>query len=533
MLKNTLIGLVLWSCFSVAVAQEQGDVEAVAEQAPNRQGTFSIWEYQVENNTLLENGQIERTVYPYLGPDRALEDIESARVALETLYRDSGYPTVIVDLPQQNISEGIVRLVVTQGQIDRVRVSGTRFFSPSKIREAVPELSKGQVPNIPEVQRQVQALNRSNPDRSVTPVFRPGRTPGTVEVELKVKDQLPIHGDFEINDRDSLDTSRLRTSASLRYSNLWQRGHSASILYSTAPEDRNDVEVFSGTYVAPLDNDNVLAFYVVDTSSDVATVGTLGVVGDGRIYGSRLILPMTAWKTSYFHSFTLGADYKNFDEDVVVVSGGSTPTAIDYVNWLIEYRGTYASETVRSSFGMASNFGVRGFVNSEREFNEKRDNAKPNYFHANPFFDVTWDYYRGAEMFLGLKGAVASGPLVSNEQFSAGGVDSVRGYYESQILGDDGISAQLELRTPSLDGYFWEDLDNFRLHVFFDGAALNTQDTPPGTPSSEEIYGTGFGFRADDLRGFDASFDWAWALKDARDVDSGDSRAHFRIHYGF
>jgi len=46
-------------------------------------------------------------------------------------------------------------------------------------------------------------------------------------------------------------------------------------------------------------------------------------------------------------------------------------------------------------------------------------------------------------------GQVASEPLISNEQFGAGGVNSVRGYREGEVFGDDGWRASIEQKTPA------------------------------------------------------------------------------------
>jgi hemolysin activation/secretion protein len=42
----------------------------------------------------------------------------------------------------------------------------------------------------------------------------------------------------------------------------------------------------------------------------------------------------------------------------------------------------------------------------------------------------------------------ASEPLVSNEQFGSGGVNSVRGYHEGEVFGDEGWRVDCELKTP-------------------------------------------------------------------------------------
>ncbi|WP_445623243.1 ShlB/FhaC/HecB family hemolysin secretion/activation protein [Lactiplantibacillus plantarum] len=53
---------------------------------------------------------------------------------------------------------------------------------------------------------------------------------------------------------------------------------------------------------------------------------------------------------------------------------------------------------------------------------------------------------------LGLRAGfqLSSGALVSNEQFSAGGSTSVRGYLAAERTGDDGFLGSVEWRTPSL-----------------------------------------------------------------------------------
>ena len=68
--------------------------------------TFDIWELQVEGNTLLDRVLVERAVYPFLGQNKTVNDVEAARQALEIFYRDSGYATVVVDIPEQEVKAG-------------------------------------------------------------------------------------------------------------------------------------------------------------------------------------------------------------------------------------------------------------------------------------------------------------------------------------------------------------------------------------------------------------------------------------------
>ena len=536
-------GAVITLCFLVAAhacygadepSVQQGQEKPAAQQnnAKPQEHKFNIWELQVEGNSLLETEKIERAVYPFVGPDKTIHDVESAQKSLEALYRDAGYPTVVVDLPEQEVSDGIVRLKVVQGTVSRVRVTGSRYFSPGRIRNEMPAVAQGEVPYLPAMQEQIKQLNQASQDRTVTPIFRPGRTPGTVEVELRVKDELPLHADVELNNRYSKDTTKLRTSATLRYANLWQREHSASLTYQTAPQKPSEVRALAGTYVIPLESGDALAAYAVDSKSNVATAGALSVLGNSRIYGARYVKSLPEQK-GYYHSATFGMDYKNVDQNVSPDGGGGeVDTPVDYTQFLAQYRATLMEQRSKLSFGFSANFAPRGMGNSESEFENARYKAKPNYLYAGAFGDYTRDFDIGMQLRFAIDSQLSDSPLVDNEEFKAGGADSVRGYYESQVLGDDGITINAELYSPSYASLL-PYVSDLRFIAFYDYSRVRVLQPLPGQESRFTLDSTGVGLRLKGDQGLAASLDWAWPLHDNDGVDKGDSRALFSVNYGF
>lgn len=508
-------------------------------EADNRGGTdetgapFDIWEYQVKGNTLLPTEDIERAVYGHLGPHKTIDDVEAARKQLEKLYQDRGYGTVFVDIPEQDVSGGVVTLKVTEGQVERLRVTGSRYFSLGRIKARVPSLAKGKVPHLPDVQKELAALNSSTPDRVITPVLRPGLTPGKVEVELKVKDELPLHGSLELNDRYTADTTRLRLNGTLRYDNLWQREHSLSVSYQVSPQDPGEVEVFSGTYLlkSPF-SDHLLALYGVSSSTDVATVGTLGVIGSGVIGGARYIIPLRSLD-NYFHSVTLGADYKDFSESIALQGSDSLNTPISYLMFATQYAGTWLTEGATTHLTIGVNFALRGLGNTQKEFENKRFNADPNFAYLRASFDRVQPLFRDASLFVRLQGQVANSPLISNEQFSAGGVDSVRGYLESQVLADDGMDGTLELRSSSLADYVSPRLNQLQMLAFVDGAAMRVRQALPSQASAYYLWSAGVGLKLTALKNLKAALFWAWPFETAGSTAAGDSRLHFDLGYEF
>ncbi|MBI5462533.1 MAG: ShlB/FhaC/HecB family hemolysin secretion/activation protein [Gammaproteobacteria bacterium] len=501
-----------------------------AQQSPH----FDILEYTVSGNTLLERTLIERIVYQHLGEQKGIDAVEQARQALEQAYRDAGYPTVFVDIPEQDVQGGVVRLQVTEGRIERLRISGSRYYSLGKITAEVPSLAAGGIPKMENVQAELEQINRASPDRSVAPVLRAGKTPGTVEVELKVKDRVPLHGSLEINNRNTADTTTTRTMGSLRYDNLWQKFHSVSAQYQTAPENTDEVQVFAGTYVMPfLDANSKLAFYAVKSSSDVATVSDLAVIGDGNIYGVRAVFPFAA-QADFFHSLTLGADYKDFNESLTLQGSDTLNTPISYLPFSLRYeamRRSAASHTTR--LGVGTTFSLRGVGNDQQEFEDKRFLARNNFMHLNADLEHTQVLSRGFHLRGRIEGQLADSPLISNEQYSAGGADSVRGYRESQALGDDGISGTVELQTANLirEGWTWP--GELTALAFVDGASLRVREPLAGQTARYVLSSAGAGLRFDAWSHLTGSLDLAWPFHANGDIEAGEERVHFRLAYEF
>ena len=168
--------------------------------APAEVPTFDILEFVVEGNSVLATEDIERAVYPFLGPKKVFADVEAAQAALQKAFNSRGYGTVLVDVPEQRADTGAIMLRVLEGRISRTRVLGSRYFSQGFILDKVAGVKEGEVPHFPSLQAQLGSVNRTA-DRRVAPVLRPGREAGTTEVDLTVEDRLPLHGSVEINNR--------------------------------------------------------------------------------------------------------------------------------------------------------------------------------------------------------------------------------------------------------------------------------------------------------------------------------------------
>ncbi len=455
---------------------------------------FDVLEFAVQGNTVLKTTVIERAIYPHMGQQRSMDDVESARAALEAAYRSAGYSTVAVDIPEQQVSAGVVVLQVVEAPVSRLRVTGSRYFSQDRIIEQVPAVAEGRVPNLLELQAQLAGVNRTS-DRRVQPLLRAGKAPGTTEVDLTVEDQLPVHGSVELNNKASANTSPTRLLASLRYDNLLQRDHSLGLTVQTAPQKTSEVQLFSANYAIPLGQDQLSFSYLHSNSETAAGAGDTTVFGKGSAWGLRRSVVLQLADKAY-HAVNLSLDYKRFGETVALANGSGFATPLRYAPLGLGYIGITEDASGRWQLGGNLVVGLRGLLSSDAEFADKRYGASSGFSVLK--LDLSREQklpWAGLSLYGRLDTQFSGEPLVSNEQMVAGGADTVRGYHESAAVGDTGLRATLELRSGELLPASWPLLGSLTTHAFFDGATLQLRQPLPGQASRARLLSSGVGLR--------------------------------------
>jgi hemolysin activation/secretion protein len=541
--------------------------DAVPEKPVNSEPQFFIEAFDVSGSKLLSATEIEDTIYPFLGPGRTRDDIEKARKALEDKYRSKGRESVIVEIPTQTDSAGNIRLAVQFGivplkvsetPVGRLRIVGAdrvdpkdasspvippRYNLPSRIREQVPSLKEGTVPDFKQVQAELTEANR-NPDRQITPVIRAGVIPGTIDVDLKLKETLPLHGSLELNNEHSRETEALRLAATLRYTNLWQLGHSVSASYLVSPQNRKQTQVYSGSYLAPIWNTPwTLLVYGYKSNSSVASLGGTNVLGDGYSVGARALVRLPSGPDRS-HSFNFGVDYKNFKEDIFIpstdpaVPNTSIKSPLDYPALVGAYTYSQAFAKTNISVTLGATAGLRGIGLGDVLIRNKRAdangaNASSSFFHFNLDASLTQQLGGDFNAFAKISGQLADSPLLSNEQIGAGGASTVRGYYLSEAVGDDGLVGGLEVRSPSFAQYLSKYVDELRLFAFADAAYIRYRSPGLEQTPSFSLVGLGVGARFQVLRYFTGDLSLGIPVTDGASSKPGDKQFHFTVKAEF
>jgi hemolysin activation/secretion protein len=252
--------------------------------------------------------------------------------------------------------------------------------------------------------------------------------------------------------------------------------------------------------------------------------------------GFRLSLPEVT--PSGFHSdFSGGLDYKNYSlftgktnvytlqTTIIDTLGGSpqtnintstdtspvgvTENSLDYVPLQLRYDGTWHDALGPGSIGLGlgvnlwydaqTSQGVNTNITALQGLKALRNiagstNTLGHWVVLNPSFSHQLELVPNWLTTIRADGQWASEPLISNEQFGAGGVNSVRGYQEGQVFGDTGWHVSLEQQTPAhMVGYVRGGVPlMIRGSIYTDYADTYLLD-PQGRPDNTALWGTGFG----------------------------------------
>ncbi len=532
---------------SPAVQEQHSASAEIAETHQKTSPSFNIWEFEIHGAYLLPEEKIQEAMQAYIGPNKAFTTVDKAAKALEELYKTSGYPIVVVSIPEQEVVGGRVRLDVLEGKVSRVRVSNSRYFLLSKIRDFIPSLQEGQALNVIELQEELKYVNALNSDLRIIPVIKEGKAPGDVEVDLRVKDSLPLSANIELNNYASANTTDKRLNISLGYNNMWNLHHGWSFQYLTTPEDTSEINVLSTTYVMPLGSSvNRLAVYAVQSDSDLNTFSStssgLQVRGDNKIFGARYVMPRN-YTTGFQQVVTAGFDYKDVYEEVGFPSSDTEEliTPIDYSVFTGEYKGIWRKKNSLRRLGGGVIFAPRRFGNKVEEFEDKRYRGEPNFIYWKVSGSWNQRLLLGTTLEARLKMQYADAPLISNEQISIGGMSTVRGYLESQQMGDRGAIIGTDFYSPQiLRKVDW--VNDFRIFTFWEGGTVETLEPLDGQDDSALLTSAGLGLNFRAFKSLSIDLNWTFPLKDVcgtelcsepSDIEKGETRTLFSLQYTY
>lgn len=534
---------------------------------PERTAPVTLVKFNVEGNTILAQDKIDAVLSKYKGAAFQFKDADQARLDLEKAYHAAGYPTVLVNLPEQTIEQGTVTLQVIEASLLEIKVTGQQHYSKYSVLEKLPSIKMGTVLYEPKFAKELAAIN-ANPDLQVAPVLKPGSEPGTVDLELKVRDRLPVHGKLEADNRGPITTPQNRLVAEIQHTNLFGGDEVLTVNTVQTPTDWGAVQNYGASFVYPVRwPDHLLAVYASKSQSTSVLAGSgisvgggnnVAVAGNAIVSGFRYVLPLFSGGENT-HQLSVGVDYKRLERTNATFPDGATAVVkspVAYTPASVAYSGLYPDR-----FGLTKlSLSAKGYVAGIVPGGSKQDFAgDPNNQSSNPGnrdgSTGTFAVLQGGldrlqplpgdfTLALHADGQWGSQPLIPAEGYFAGGFDTVRGYLQYEAIGDNAVRGRAELTTPELISIpidrIWQRRRSadytirVKFATFYDAAQLWVQEASPGQTSQFRLEGVGAGIRVKFPKDVgQLIIDQGFALQDTANTRRGDSFVHFSVGLTF
>lgn len=493
---------------------------------------FPIVRFQVEGNTLLSAEAVDSAVRPFIGPEKDFADVQHAVEALEEAYKQTGYTSVSVLLPEQVLERGEVQLRVIEARIKEVRIEGERHFDAENVRNSLPGVVEGTIPRIDDISASLRVANE-NPFKKTSLQLQPGERGEEINARIKISDEEPSKIGLTLDNTGTSQTGQHRIGVSYQHGNLFNRDQILTLQYQTSPEKLSDVHTYSAAYRVPLyDLGDVVDIYAA--SSNVSTGflpgANLAIIGKGSVVGARYTLKLKR-VGDYDHELMLGLDHKTFDTDIALggaaINGSTRVTPVS-----IAYNGQRSQEGRELSLNVSLTQNLAGADEGLLGYFTTRPRAKERYSILRGGVSFSQQLAADWQARAVVNGQWAPGALVAPEQFGIGGANSVRGFLEREVSNDSGLQGNLELYGPEL---CVKELSGHkcRLVGFFDWGSLRRNDALAGETVRQNIASVGVGLRWAIGKDLAVQADYAYVLHGVPTRADGDWRFHGRIGWFF
>jgi len=391
--------------------------------------------------------------------------INNFKATLTKELQQKGYVFAYIQIPEKMWDSGICMVIIDCGPLGDITVKGSKNYSAKQIIRSL-QNQEGKF-NYNTVYSDLFDLN-AQADLKVDTRFHPSIRNGrrVVDAELQVEDKIPIHGSMELSNSGSKESNEIRLRTTLQHYNLTKHNDVLTVDWLTGGDIGETLNSFNGNYYIPFGYDWTFGAYVGYNQSEYDNVlPEIDVNGKGYYYGFQLSKIIkedirNRWQVTAGWNFAktenrLGLSDDDIDKRAVATSMPFVTLGYSSKVFDSYYGRNYASVTLTKNFA-----GKYGSSESEVFTTDDNLNCDGDCFLTKIQLARLQKLYSSDQnapgkwtLFAKADAQIADGTVPSSIRSYLGGFNSVRGYSESEIGGDDSFVATLELRTPLLENF--------------------------------------------------------------------------------
>ena len=463
--------------------------------------------------------------------DRPL--LEGIAQAVSIYARQHGYLVCNISVPDQNISDGVLRIAVVPGKFRQIKFVGNRWFSESQLLDDL-QVGRGEIIRASTLDEAVGWTNDSNPFRRLQAQIQQVPNSNEADLIVGVQERPPLRLVAVVDTAGNSTLGENHYTFAATYANLWRLDHQATYQYITTNEGQNFAgHVFS--YRAPLPWHHFLQLNATYLRARPLLFGGYFNQDAENITGDlRYTIPLRKRTNPAELSFNLSFKESNNDLQFGGTSVQSSKTDIFELSF-------GASELIRDNrgawaFGLNATFspGRINSRNTDEAFSTARGGASASYAVATLSVQRGLALEHGWEFNSRGSLQMSTANLLSSEQLGVGGAATVRGFSESVFAGDEGFVFGNDLVAPplrqrfSIMGKQFVPLET-RFLAFYDAAHVRSKHGFALDAKYRPLASTGLGMRMIWANNFSLTFDYGWQITHLPYPVTEHGRGHVKV----
>lgn len=446
--------------------------------------------------------------------------IPEVEATIKAHLKQHGVEWALVMVPEQELAQGVLQVVVVQGVVGNITCRGNKWFSDETFTNNI-SVQKGEVLDSTALLNDIAWMNR-NPFRQTNIALRSGKDPLDVDIELITRDRIPLRFYVGADNTGSTLTGRARGFTGVTWGDFFQLDHRLTYQYTTDSELKR-FQAHTFQYLAPLLCRHQLFIYG-GLSWIRPDIKPLHSDGNSSQASLRYTIPFNPLYTGLLNEFTWGFDFKRTNNDFFYLANEFSirtfiPIFTHEVNLtqgMLGYSFAKQYPHHRAKFDFEMYFSPASWVpgQSHRDYEQLRPGSKPQYIYGKFAFGNLWNLPASCGLNFLSRVQLASANLLPSEQFGLGGYDTVRGYQERQVNVDNALCLNLEFHSPKWKvlGNMWKVQDEFMLLAFIDYGFGKNCNLLSGEHLNNYLIGIGPGLRYSIGPYFSARLDYGFPL---------------------
>jgi hemolysin activation/secretion protein len=441
--------------------------------------------------TAYSDGQISQIYSKDLDQNISVARLFEIMNDIQKKYLDDGYTLSRVGLPTQDISKGDVVIQVIEGYAAEVEFDGI-IAKNSVLEDALSQISAMRPLNTKRLERILLILN-DMPDFNVSAILGgvKSQTPemGAMRLTLKQNATSRPLVTFGLNNHGSEFSGPFQMVASGKKINIISAFDELNATISAAIPIK-EMKYIALKYQKPVwgvSGANLSFDATLGRTEPGSTLKDLEVKGRSESLKATISYPLIRQRDQTLR-INLSAEARQtktdllgsrlYDDRLRIVGLGATYNSAD------SYSGLNALEmTYSQGFDV---LGVRKAGSVDLSRNEGRPDFQKIFASAGRVQSLPYNF----DVLMAFQGQYAFDPLLSSEEFGFGGGQMGRGYDPSEITGDKGIAATLEIRKNIVPQNFVAAL---QAYTFYDFGKV--WDIDPSSKNAVSAASSGVGLR--------------------------------------